>query len=136
MKTCFRRIRSPSPAKHGIDPTDSQAGGGQARMPPKGKLQGFRPHREIFSEITWDDGNRREHEARRPNPSFVMAKLLDWSRIKKRKDTEHRDRPERFQALVGWRSTVCFVVYVRVNGNLHIISIRYANDEECSVFHA
>lgn len=109
-------------------------------MPPRRKLPAFRPHCETYAEITWDEENRREHEARRPNPAFVVAKLLNWSRIKKRKDIEHRDRPERFQALAGWlrggKTIVCFVVYARVNGNLHIISIRYANDEECNVFYS
>ena len=108
-------------------------------MTPKSKHLSFRPHAETFIDITWDEANRLEHEARRPFPPFRVAKLLDWSRIKKRKDREHPDHPERFQALVAWRISepppILFVVYSKVDGFLKLISIRYANDEERTTFY-
>lgn len=108
-------------------------------MPPRRKLLSFRgPLPEVFTGITWDDANRQAHEARRPQPGFSTTLWLDWSRVTKRKDAEHRGRPDRFQALVGqqlgMQMAVDFVVYGKVNGYLDVISIRYANSDEREIF--
>lgn len=108
-------------------------------MPPRRKLLSFRgPLTESFAGITWDAANRRAHEARRPRPGFAATLWLDWSRVMKRKDIEHRDKPDRFQALVGRQvgvqAVVYFVVYSKVNGYLDVISIRYANSDEREIF--
>ncbi|MBF0394999.1 MAG: hypothetical protein HQL38_20175, partial [Alphaproteobacteria bacterium] len=84
--------------------------------------------------------NRIAHETSYPDrPLFAFAKEFDWDRIKKRKDIEHRDVPERSQALVAWRiydpPPIIFVAYCKVNGHLKIISIRYANAQERRFFY-
>ncbi|MBF0482218.1 MAG: hypothetical protein HQK82_11185 [Desulfovibrionaceae bacterium] len=108
-------------------------------MTPKDKHVAFRPHAEAFKNVVWEEPNRAKHEAKRPYPPFRIAKFLDWARIKKRKDIEHRDQPDRFQALVAWRISepppIFFVVYSKIDGNLNLISIRYANDQERETFY-
>ncbi len=108
-------------------------------MPPGRKLIAFRgPRTETFTSITWDEANRAEHEARRPVPRFEAALRADWSRVFKRKDTEHPGQPERFQALVGRdlgvAYAVYFVVFTMMDGHMNIITIRFANDAERQVF--
>ena len=108
-------------------------------MPPRRKLLSFRgPLAESFVDITWNETNRQTHEAKRPQPEFAVTRRLDWSRVMKRKDTEHRDWPERFQALVGRQlgvqTAVYFVVYSKVDGHLNVISIRYASSDERETF--
>jgi uncharacterized DUF497 family protein len=108
-------------------------------MPPRRKLSSFHgPLAESFEGITWDEANRRAHEAKRPRPRFTAAIWLDWSQVMKRKDVEHRGPPDRFQALVGRRlggeTAVYFVAYAKVDGYLHLISIRYANSDEREIF--
>lgn len=57
-------------------------------------MQSFRgPFPERFIGITWDERNRLAHEGKRPFPKFATARLLDWSRVMKRKDIEHPARP-------------------------------------------
>ena len=108
-------------------------------MPPRRKLLSFRgPMPESLAGITRNEADRRAHEAKRPWPGFAVALSLDWSRVMKRKDVEHRHRPEPFQALVGRQlgvqTAVYFVVYGEVDGRLHLISIRYANSDEREIF--
>ena len=108
-------------------------------MPPRRKLSAFRgPLTETFKDLTWDDANRAIHESKRPQPRFDAARHADWSRVFKRKDVEHRGTPERFQALIGRdfgvAYAVYFVVYSKVDGCLHLITIRFANDVERQVF--
>jgi uncharacterized DUF497 family protein len=108
-------------------------------MPPRRKLAVFRgPRVETFAGITWDEANRAAHEIKRPTPRFEAARHADWSRVFKRKDAEHPGPPDRFQALVGRdlgvAYAVYFVVYAKVSGHLHIITIRFANDAERQVF--
>ena len=108
-------------------------------MPPRRKLLSFRgPLAESFVDITWKEANRRAHEAKRPQPEFAVTRRLDWSRAMKRKDAEHRDWPERFQALVGrqvgGQTTLYFGVYSKMDGYLDVISIRYANSDERETF--
>lgn len=108
-------------------------------MPPRRKLTAFRgPLSETFIDITWDEANQATHEAKRLRPRFEAARHADWSRVFKRKDVEHRARPNRFQALVGRdlgvAYAVYFVVYAKVDGYLNLISIRFANDAERQVF--
>jgi uncharacterized DUF497 family protein len=116
-------------------------------MPPRKKFAAFRSHTELFTDIYSDPANRIEHERRRPHPAFSDAELLDWSRTLKRKDVEHRDVPERFQALVAYRAdfwqltgrkdapAVCFVVFSKINHRIKLISIRYATEVETSLFY-
>jgi hypothetical protein len=73
-------------------------------MTSRRKFPAFRSHTETFTDIYSDPANQIEHERRRPHPAFADAELLDWSRTLKRKDLEHRDAPERFQALVAYRT--------------------------------
>jgi uncharacterized DUF497 family protein len=108
-------------------------------MPPRRKLVSFRgPLPESFAGVSWDEANRQAHEARRPRPGFAAAPWLDWSRVMKRRDAEHRGRPDRFQALagrqLGAQTATWFVVYSKVNDYLHLISIRYANSDEREIF--
>jgi len=69
-------------------------------MTPRRKLSAFRPVSESFTRITWAEPNRLAHEAKRPFPPWALAHRADWSRVMKRKDTEHPGPPARFQALV------------------------------------
>jgi uncharacterized DUF497 family protein len=108
-------------------------------MPPRRKLVSFRgPLPESFLGVTWDEANRQAHEARRPRPGSATTLWLDWSRVMKRRDAEHRGRPDRFRALVGRQlgvqTAVYFVVCRKVNLYLHVISIRYANSDEREIF--
>lgn len=108
-------------------------------MPPRRKLSSFRgPLAEPFAGVTWDEANRRAHEAKRPRPGFSAALWLDWSHVMKREDVEHAGRPDRFQAPVGRRfgvqTAVYFLVYSKLDGYLHLISFRYANGDEREIF--
>ena len=108
-------------------------------MPPRRKLPTFRgPIAETFIAIVWDEANRVVHEAKRPKPRFEAARHVDWARVFKRKDAEHSGRPDRFQALVGrdlgTAHAVYFVVYAKVDGAMHLITIRFANDAERQIF--
>lgn len=107
---------------------------------PRVKLGAFRRHFESFLEISWDPTNRLAHLEKRPEVDFWVTPRLDWSRIKKRRDTGHRDDPPRFQALAALNISdpplIFFVVYTKVDGVLNVISVRLANAEERSVFHS
>ena len=110
-----------------------------ALMPPRRKLPVFRgPISETFIAMTWREENRAAHEAKRPVPRFEAVRRVDWSRVFKRKDTEHPGRPDRSQALVGRdlgsAYAVYFVVYTKVDGYMHVITVRFANDAERQVF--
>ncbi len=95
---------------------------------------------EAFEDITWRPENAEAHFQKHGIP-FELAKQLDWSDILKRKDVEHRDSPERFNALVRLPAQtsfgedfVFFVVYTKVYRLLHVISIRPANAQEREQF--
>lgn len=107
-------------------------------MPRRPKLRSFRPVAEQFTQITWDEPNRVEHEARRPFPPWSVLPRADWSRACKRKDVEHRGPPDRFQALVQLSLTggpvVLFVAYTKANQALHVITTRMATSHEREVF--
>jgi uncharacterized DUF497 family protein len=103
------------------------------------------PKGETFTAITWHPANRARHEAEYPDrPSFTTAKLADWSRIFKRTDLEHpKPGKNSFQALVGRqllganlvpRTAVYFVAYTKSHGIIEVISIRFADAQERTVF--
>ena len=102
------------------------------------KLGSFRQHAESFDGITWKEENRLRHLEYRPEVDFAVTLRLNWSRVKKRLDTEHPDDPPRFQALVGLDirdpPLIFFVVYTKVAGLLNVISVRLANAEERAIF--
>ena len=98
------------------------------------RLAGFRAVRETFRGVRWnrsktDFGTRG---TKRTNPRFSAACKLDWSRALKRPDTRHSDG--RQLAIVardlGRHRVVHFVAYVKRDGFLHVISIRYAEADE------
>jgi uncharacterized DUF497 family protein len=102
-----------------------------------GRMAGFRPTNEIFKGIRWRRSNRIWHETyTRTDPRFPDACWLDWSAILKRPDVRHTDG--RQLALVsrrfGGARVVYFVVYVKRNLYLNVISIRYADVEEKHLF--
>jgi len=109
-------------------------------MPPNRKLGAFRRHFESFIEISWHPGNREAHLRKRPEVDFWVTPRLDWSRIKKRRDTEHGGDPPRFQALAALNIAdpplIFFMVYTKLDGVLNVISVRLANAEERSVFYS
>ncbi len=76
--------------------------------------------------------------------AWLIHELADWSRIRKRVDIEH-PKPGRnsFQALVGrqvidrehvTRIAVYFVAYTKDHGIIEVISIRFADTHERSIF--
>lgn len=100
--------------------------------------RGWRRHAERFDEIVWrqDNAARRfdKHEA-----PFELARELVWSDILKRKDVQHRDHPERWNALARWpdpdgSDTLMFVVYAKQNRELILISMRLATLEEADLY--
>lgn len=103
------------------------------------------PKSERYSPITWNPQNRARHETTYPDrPKFTAAELADWSRIRKRVDIEH-PKPGRnsFHALVGrqvidrehvTRIAVYFVAYTKDHGIIEVISIRFADTHERSIF--
>ncbi|HYD66585.1 BrnT family toxin [Azospirillum sp.] len=99
--------------------------------------KGYRPHVEAFEGITWDPANRDVH-FQKHGIDFPIAAKFNWTRILKRKDAEHPDRPPRFNALaeVPGIDLVFLVVYTKSDGWLNIISIRLANAEERAIFRA
>ena len=95
------------------------------------RLAGFRPVHETFRGVRWKRQNRLWHETHtRRDPRFSAACKLDWSRVLKRPDTRHLDG--RQLGIVG--RVVHFVVYVKRNGFLHAVRIRYADDDEANLF--
>lgn len=100
-------------------------------------MAGFRPVRESFRGIRWNRQNRLWHERHtRNDPRFSAACKLDWSRILKRPDTRFDDGRQLSLAArdLGLYRVVYFVAYVKRNGFLHVISIRYAQNDETSLF--
>jgi uncharacterized DUF497 family protein len=100
-------------------------------------MAGFRPVREAFKGVRWRRSNRLWHEQHtRIDPRFPDACWLDWSRILKRPDTRHADG--RQLAIVsrplGPLRVVYFVVFVKRSGYVHVVSIRYAENDERSLF--
>jgi len=101
------------------------------------RLAGFRPTVEHFKGIRWRRSNRLWHERHtRRDPRFPDACFLDWTRALKRPDTRHDDG--RQLAIVSreignWRA-IYFVVFVKANRYLNVISIRYADSEERRLF--
>ena len=103
------------------------------------------PSAENYTAITWNPTNRTRHEAAYPTrPAFTAAERADWTDIYKRVDIEH-PKPGRnsFQALVGRqimgrdsvvRTVVYFVAYTKESGIIEIVSIRYADVHERSIF--
>jgi hypothetical protein len=103
------------------------------------------PTSEAYTTITWNSHNRARHEADYPDrPRFTAAELADWTRIYKRADIEH-PKPGRnsFQALVGRQivsrndmihTAVYFVAYTKDHGIIEVISIRFADKNERTVF--
>jgi len=103
------------------------------------------PKVENFTAITWHPANRAKHETDYPDrPSFTAAELADWSHIFKRTDLEHpKPGKNSFQALVGrqlvgadlvTRTAVYFVAYTKSHGIIEVISIRFADAQERTVF--
>lgn len=100
---------------------------------------------EAYTTITWNSHNRARHEADYPDrPRFTAAELANWTRIYKRVDIEH-PKPGRnsFQALVGRQivsridmihTAVYFVAYTKDHGIIEIISIRFADTNERTIF--
>lgn len=104
---------------------------------PNRQILRFRPVSERFRGVRWKRQNRLWHEKyTRTDPRFSAACKLDWSRILKRPDTRHGDG--RQVALVARTINqyriVYFVVYVKRNGLLNVISIRYAETYETFAF--
>ncbi len=103
------------------------------------------PQLETYSAFVWNVANRRRHETDYPTrPAFTAAERADWTRIYKPVDIEHR-KPGRnsFQALVGRqlagpdgipRTVVYFVAYMKEHGIIEIVSIRYADTHERTIF--
>ena len=101
------------------------------------RLAGFRAVRETFRGVRWNRQNRLWHERhKRIDPRFSAACKLDWSRALKRADIRHSDG--RQLAIVardlGRYRVVHFVAYVKRNGFLYVISIRYAETDEEHAF--
>jgi hypothetical protein len=103
------------------------------------------PRSENYTRFTWNPHNRARHEAEYPGrPKFTAAELANWTRIYKRVDVEHL-KPGRnsFQALVGRQvvgrdqvthTAVYFVAYTKDHGIIEVISIRFADSHERSIF--
>lgn len=101
------------------------------------RLAGFRAVREPYRGVRWHRQNRLWHEAhKRTDPRFSAACKLDWSRILKRPDTRHADGRQLAIAArqIGPHRVVYFVAYVKRNRLLHVISIRYADDNEARLY--
>jgi hypothetical protein len=101
------------------------------------RLAGYRPVRETFRGIRWDRRNRLWHERyTRTDPRFSAACKLDWSRILKRPDTRYADGRQLGIVArdLGSRRVVYFLAYVKRNGFLNVISIRYAEISEELLF--
>lgn len=83
--------------------------------------------------MRWSRANRLWHEKhKRTDPRFSAACKLTWTHILKRPDTRYTDGRQQAIAarpLPGGRR-VYFLAYVKRNGYLHVISIRYAEDDE------
>lgn len=102
------------------------------------RLSGFRPVSETFRGIRWERHNRLWHEAhKRIDPRFSAACKLDWARMVKRPDTRYGDGRQLGIVArdLGLQRAIYFVAYVKRRSFLHIISIRYADDDEEDVFH-
>jgi uncharacterized DUF497 family protein len=100
-------------------------------------MAGFRPVRETFKGVRWRRSNRLWHEQHtRTDPRFPDACYLDWSRILKRPDTRHDDGRQLaiVSRTLGPHRVTYFVVYVKRAGYLNVVSIRYAEDNERSLF--
>jgi hypothetical protein len=103
------------------------------------------PTSETYTTITWNSHNRARHETDYPDrPRFTAAELADWTRIYKRVDIEH-PKPGRnsFKALVGRKivsrndmihTAVYFVAYTKDHGIIEVVSIRFADTNERTIF--
>ncbi len=102
------------------------------------RLAGFRVVRETFKGVRWSRKNRLWHERhKRIDPRFSAACKLDWSRVLKRPDIRHSDGRQLGIAAYDLglsRRVVFFVAYVKRNGFLYVISIRYADPPEEHLF--
>jgi len=101
------------------------------------RLAGFRAVHETFRGVRWDRRNRLWHEAhKRIDPRFSAACKLNWSRALKRPDTRHADGRQLGIVArdLGPHRVVYFVAYVKRNGFLRVISIRYAETDEEHLF--
>jgi uncharacterized DUF497 family protein len=102
------------------------------------RMAGYRVVRwETFKGIRWKRQNRLWHEKHtRTDPWFSAACKLDWSRVLKRPDKRHSDGRQLgiLARDLGAARVVYFVVYVKRNGFLNVISIRYAETDEEHAF--
>jgi uncharacterized DUF497 family protein len=96
-------------------------------------MAGYRPFVEAFRGIRWNRQNRLWHEKnKRADPRFSAACKLDWTRVLKRPDTRHADGRQLgiVSRDLGHRRVVYFLAYVKRNGFLNVVSIRYAEISE------
>jgi uncharacterized DUF497 family protein len=94
-------------------------------------------HGETFRGVRWHRQNRLWHEAnKRKDPRFSAACKVGWSRILKRPDTRYGDGRQLALARrdLGGPRLCYFVAYIKRGGFLHVISIRYATDDEASAY--
>jgi uncharacterized DUF497 family protein len=101
------------------------------------RLAGFRAVPERFKGVRWDRKNRLWHEKhKRTDPRFSAACKLDWSCVLKRPDNRYNDGRQLGIVArdLGFRRVVYFLVYVKRNGFLNVISIRYAEADEAQLF--
>jgi uncharacterized DUF497 family protein len=103
--------------------------------PPR-RYRGFRSAGDAdIVDFTWNERNREVHFEKH-GLDFPIVRQLDWTRIKRRRDTRHSERPPRWIALVRLPPTelVFVVVYSKKNKLVHIVSVRLANATERQIF--